>query len=343
MRRTVAGSTTSSELKRIEAELRLEAGEATLAADDLNVASLCRVWCEGSSKRWTDKTSYDNSRLIEKHIGPSNLGQMQVSRVRTMHVQKFQDELLTRLSPSRVRSVRAVLSGAFKWAAASGIIGQNPTASTLPLPTRQSSVRATDPADWARAIKTAASGRAGLSTLVQFLGVTGCRLSEALAVSWSDIADSEVVISKAISSTPGVGLVVKQTKTGRARRAPLGSALAEVLAADRQSQIETCIATEGITFAESGFVWSLDGCGVLPWRPDTASKWVKQTGVAALELRHMAATQMLGNGTPVHTVASILGHSSTKMTLDVYGEAIPANHDAAAEIMERLSQTRPQP
>jgi integrase len=49
---------------------------------------------------------------------------------------------------------------------------------------------------------------------------------------------------------------------------------------------------------------------------------VKSTGLSGVTfhcLRHTAASQLIRLGAPVTTVANILGHASTQMTLDVYG------------------------
>jgi integrase len=42
-------------------------------------------------------------------------------------------------------------------------------------------------------------------------------------------------------------------------------------------------------------------------------------GVSFHNLRHTAASLLIHSGAPVTTVAGILGHASTQMTLDVYG------------------------
>lgn len=52
------------------------------------------------------------------------------------------------------------------------------------------------------------------------------------------------------------------------------------------------------------------------------------------DLRHTAATLMLAGGAAIRAVADRLGHSSAKMTLDVYAHAREPQHDEATAVLE---------
>lgn len=52
------------------------------------------------------------------------------------------------------------------------------------------------------------------------------------------------------------------------------------------------------------------------------------------DLRHTSATLSLSNGDNVKIVAERLGHSSPKMTLDVYARAVPTLQRESAEKMD---------
>ena len=54
------------------------------------------------------------------------------------------------------------------------------------------------------------------------------------------------------------------------------------------------------------------------------------------QLRHHNATQLLAAGVPIHTVSARLGHSKASITLDVYGHAIPADDETAADVMGQV-------
>jgi integrase len=54
------------------------------------------------------------------------------------------------------------------------------------------------------------------------------------------------------------------------------------------------------------------------------------------DLRHFTATQLIGAGVDVRTVAGRLGHSDPSLTLRVYSHVIEERDRAAAAIMGRV-------
>jgi integrase len=48
------------------------------------------------------------------------------------------------------------------------------------------------------------------------------------------------------------------------------------------------------------------------------------------ELRHSAASLMLAEGVKLQVVSEVLGHSSIRMTADVYGHILAPDREAAA-------------
>ena len=54
-------------------------------------------------------------------------------------------------------------------------------------------------------------------------------------------------------------------------------------------------------------------------------------------MRHSAASIMLGAGVPIPVIANILGHSSVRVTADLYAHIDPAlRRDAAQRMHEAL-------
>jgi integrase len=51
------------------------------------------------------------------------------------------------------------------------------------------------------------------------------------------------------------------------------------------------------------------------------------------ELRHSAASLMLAEGVKLQVVSEVLGHSSIRMTADVYGHILAPDRQAAAQAM----------
>jgi integrase len=60
-------------------------------------------------------------------------------------------------------------------------------------------------------------------------------------------------------------------------------------------------------------------------------------------LRHTLATWLLQNGEPMTYVKDQLGHSSIKITVDVYGHLVPGSNKLALDRLEDLQTRRNQP
>ena len=228
-----------------------------------------------------------------------------------------------------------MLTGSFGWAARMGWVATNPANDCTPIGENRSAVRAAEPADVKEALRRADEVRPGLAALIRFLATTGCRRGEALATRWNSIDGNTVTISESVAAVPGTGLQVKDTKTHRSRRLVIDDGLLATLEIQRQHQVET-LEEAGSPFREDAFIWSQHNDGQTPWRPDTAGKWIRETGLTSLQLRHMVATQTLSQGVPLHTVSARLGHSRSSTTLDVYAEAIPAHDQDAADLLGGL-------
>jgi integrase len=151
-----------------------------------------------------------------------------------------------------------------------------------------------------------------------------------------------------VSATKGDGVVIKSTKTGRVRLVSLTGGAIEALAqqllrarnvartADREVDVDHLIFTN-------------DPQGCRPWRPELVSRrWERLRrklgldGVRLHDLRHFVATELLGAGIDVRTVANRLGHARTSTTLDIYWAWVPArDRDAARHLQSILEPAEP--
>jgi len=90
--------------------------------------------------------------------------------------------------------------------------------------------------------------------------------------------------------------------------------------------------------------WAFADINGEPLRKDNFVRTVfhpllKKAGIGRIrfhDLRHTSATLSLSNGDNVKIVAERLGHSSPKMTLDVYAHSVPTLQRESAERMETL-------
>ncbi len=164
-----------------------------------------------------------------------------------------------------------------------------------------------------------------------------------VALRWRNVAFEEGVLSIERGMVFGPdGLVEKDTKTHAVRRVALDAGTLAALDAHRElmdARAETC----GVSLVEDAFVFSNSPDGSAPWFPDSVSCSFKRLcvpeglhDVRLRDLRHFVATQLLGAGVDVRTVAGRLGHRNAATTLNVYAHFLEQTDRAAADIIGQV-------
>jgi integrase len=104
----------------------------------------------------------------------------------------------------------------------------------------------------------------------------------------------------------------------------------------------------GTTIEESSFVFSPELDGAKPFRPDNVTGFFMRTRdslglkhIRLHDLRHFTATQLIGAGVDVRTVAGRLGHTDPSLTLRTYTHVIEERDRAAAAILGRVLGASP--
>jgi integrase len=151
---------------------------------------------------------------------------------------------------------------------------------------------------------------------------TGMRRSEILALKWTDIdmQNEAIKVSSSLRAQNG-GFIHAPTKNKQSRTIPLSPGLKGLLLLiiDKQNEDKKVL---GKCYDDRGYIIARqDG---RPLRPDyVTTTFIKERGekyknVRFHDLRHTAATLMLMNNTDLKNVSAILGHSSIKITGDIY-------------------------
>jgi integrase len=134
---------------------------------------------------------------------------------------------------------------------------------------------------------------------VEFLALTGFRPEEAIALEWSDIKNSRIIVSRAYSQG-----ILKSTKTYEARTFPINSQLGDLLQSLPRTQNLIFPAPEGSYINQHNF-------GERYWKP-IVKKLVATSKVEEYlptnNLRHSWITRMLRSGLDIATVAKLAGN-----------------------------------
>jgi len=290
------------------------------------------------------KTRERYAGIVDDTLVPV-FGELLAARLRPAAVQEWQAAQLKSgrrdgdgYAPATVRQQRAVLSGAYEWALAMGIVRTNPVRRVKAPKGRTVKQPAPSLAEAVAAVE-ACRGRA--AHLVALLCLTcDVRRGEALALTWEhvDLEHGVALVCASLSQTKAEGVFVKDTKAGRERRIPIpASTIAELFAHRERQDAERAVAGPG--YSDAGYVCA-KGDGQ-PLRPDTVShsfcEITARRGLAVSlhDLRRAYATyfatrQLLDP----ESLRDLLGHVDVRTTFDYYVEAVPELQRAAVNAFD---------
>ncbi len=172
---------------------------------------------------------------------------------------------------------------------------------------------------------------------------TGLRRAEALGLRWSDVDldAGRLSVSQTLAYV-GTKATFSEPKTESSRRlVELAPGTVTVLRAHRSRQAEERLAI-GSGYATLDLVFAqVDGRALNPATVsrafDAAVKSAELPKITLHGLRHTFATLALLDGIPSKIVAEVLGHSSTRVTEDLYQHVTPGmKADATARVAALL-------
>jgi integrase len=318
--------------KRATALRAAEAGLPTVESR-MTLSAYLRVWTTTHLPNSGRKQStIDQYKLRCRTYIEPNIGDVRLAALTPLVIETFLGRLAeTGLRSTSRRAVFNTLSAVLATAQRDGLIRRNPC-TQIKRP-RVDTAEATHLAP-SQVQSVIAAVEPDLRPLLVVLSRTGLRISEALALQWSDI-DLGREEMRVVKSQDSKTATHDSTKTrGSLRTLPL---VASALAALREQRKLTARAR-----LSAGDAWH-DNDLVFPssiGTPLTYSNVLKRYQAKAKPLgitggfhtlRHSAATLLFHEGVPVTVVSRVLGHSRASITLDIYGHAVPGDTKAALE------------
>jgi len=298
-------------------------------------------WFDTMGSRVTAQTLRSYRYLAANHIRPV-IGNRKMSSIHAWDIQQVYAEVEKKdLSACTVRHVYNVLTGAFSQAVKWRMLKSNPVKlAELPKETRKE-MRPLWPEEAARFLKAAESN--GFYALFALALTSGMRPSEYLGLKWEDV-DIErgvVTVKRTMQSKIGGGWEFGDTKTPKSKRSiPLPQSTIKALSDHRRKQLEERMRRGGL-YRNHDLVFA-NGDG----DPSTLDRVRRQfqavlkaadlpSTIRVYDLRHTCATLLLAAGENPKVISERLGHSSVKMTLDVYSHVLPTMQQGAAEKLEK--------
>ena len=347
---------------RAEVLAKIREIQATLASgqhipnEKLTLGTFLDRWLTDSLPGTVADGTLDNYvDTVRLHIKPT-LGYAPMSRISVRDV----DRLLAAkresgYSANTVRLIRTILRRALASAEREGLLNRNVAALSSPPRLKRTPGRSLTTQQLRQLLNEVAGHR--LEALFVLMLAFGLRRGEALGLRWHDLNTARATLGvthgvrrlkNRNQGQPKTVLILSELKTARSRRTLyLTPPLTEALARHRQRQ-DAERALVGQDWPDTGLIFTTAFGTMLD--PDNLShQFARICGRAGLghwhahELRHSAASLMLAQGTPLHVVSEILGHSSIAVTKDVYGHLDEGEKRAAAEAMTAILFPPPAP
>ncbi len=293
----------------------------------------------GPTLRKSSRSSYRN--MIDKHILPA-LGHIPLQKLSPQHVQAlYAGKLKEGLSPKSVKLIHAILHNALKNAVRWHLVAYNVCDNvSLPKQVRYESQTLTK--EQAQKLLEAARGHR-LEALLTVALATGMRRGELLALRWSDIdfEHGHLRVRRTMNYLAGHGFIEGEPKTQKSRR----SILLPQFVIEALEQHKT---HQGETRQKAGARWhdhDLVFCNMVGGFQDTRylgklfTQLLKDAGLPHMrfhDLRHSAATILLGINIHPKVVQELLGHSNISTTMDTYSHFLPSMQKDAMDGLDDL-------
>lgn len=345
-RKALYGATRAEVVTKLREARRLYERNRALPDDRITVAKYLDNWLLGVQPTLRERTWIRYRQFIRRHATPA-LGHMKLAKLEPEHLQRLYNSMLQQgLSPTTVRQLHAIIHSALRQAERWGLIARNVAALVDP-PRRNRPEMKVLNTDEARRFLQAArdTNREALFVLAV---TTGMRQGELLGLRWRnvDLDTGRLSVVASLQRANGKAALL-EPKTPRSRRqVGLATIAVSALQKHRQRQSRDRLAA-GELWVDRDLVFPNQLGGPLDAHNMVQRDFyslLRRAGLPRIrfhDLRHTAATLMLGQGIHPKVVAEMLGHSTVAVTLDVYSHVTMTLQADAASQLDALLRRKP--
>lgn len=338
------------------------AGGKYIEPSKLTLEQYLNKWLEGYAKHSVRSSTYDSyCWVVNKHLIP-RIGHFKLEELKPLYLQEFFNSLFkTKLSATSIRYVYNILKEALTQAVKWQIIVYNPCLA-VEAPRKIKYQAQVFTAEQLATLITAAQDTNVYLPIL--LAVTcGLRRGEICGLRWQDTdLEQGMLHVKNSLDWENSQLTIRPVKTASSQRSvKLPQIALETLKAVKIEQAKQRLAA-GRLYHKLDFVWAWDDGR--PHDPDylyhhyhkllvrynksiTDDPDIEEKDKAEMllpvirfhDLRHSHATYLLASGVPIKIISERLGHSSTRVTQDIYSHVLPQMQEMAAAKIDNLLQT----
>jgi integrase len=328
-RKFLYGQTRAEVANKLAVALKARQEGQVFADERTSVEQFLRAWLTTVQPSLRPRTWTRYEQLIRRHATP-HVGRLRLVKLDARHLEElYADRVRCGLSPTTVLQLHRILHHALRDATRWNLVGRNAAELVTP-PRRARHDFATLTPEQARRFLVAVKGDR-LEALYVLALTTGMRQGELFGLRWADV-----------DLDAGALHLVTQLKTSASRRQVLlVDVAAKALMAHRARQDDER--------RRLGGAWD-DRNLVFPnsvGQPLHTSNFLRRNFYPLLEraglprirfhdLRHSAATLLLGLGIHPKVVSELLGHSQVGITLDLYSHVTATMQQEAVRAFQGL-------
>ncbi len=327
-------ASTEKEAYRLLEEAKFQQRQGTLATGpQQTVKQFLEYWLEDVEKPAVRLRTYVNNRVVVyKHLIPG-IGHFKLRKLTAHQLQLFYAKKLREgTSASRIVRLNAVLHKALDHAKRISLVGMN-VADRLDLPKPERHEAHFLTPEQARSLLREATKK-DLDALIALALITGMRKGEILALRWSDINLNKgtLQVVRTVSYYGHYHFMEGKPKTKSSERSiGLPRVVVTMLVRhheaqqERRSQVGEKWVDNNLVFCnrKGGFIMD----GTLTYQLNRLLEVAGLPRIRFHDLRHSAATILLGMKVPAHVVQKLLGHNDITTTLGTYGHVLSSMQD----------------
>lgn len=338
-RTSIYADTRQEAARRLAEALRDRDKGIPIVGEKQTVGQYLTSWLEMVKPTIRPRTWKRYQELLTLHVIPT-LGKISLAKLTPQHVLAlYRAKLDAGLSSSTVHHIGTVLHGALAQAERLDLVARN-VCSLVDTPRMADrELHVLTPGQVHLLLAAVADDR--LEALYVLAVTTGMREGELLALRWRDVDLERKTLSvrATLYHTKEDGYILSSPKTKRSQRQIALSALA--LAALRRHRLRQDLERlASPEWADLDFVFPntvgkpMDAMNLLHHQFHPLLKRAGLPRIRFHDLRHTAATLLLGRGVNPKIVSEMLGHASIAITLDTYSHVLPTMQQSAAAEMD---------
>lgn len=350
-------TTDRRELSRKVTEWKRELQEGRLNFEkDMSIEELADVWLSFRKGTISESTWKGYESDLRAHILP-RFGKRRIKSLSPVEIQYWLNSLAKESLPRTVNRIRGTFRNMITFAVEMGLIHLNVMKGVKSIKNNADPIRIPSREEVQKLLAIAKAGsyynfsnndfgyylEREVFLIVMLAVRTGMRVSEILALQWRYFDDYEKTILVSHSLDRSGRLT--PPKTAKSRRVILlDDDTARLLMGWKQEQEQYIKKYEGIVANQHGMVFTTQVGSPMRYDNFRFRYWDSLTEMAGLphlhfhSLRHFTATTLLAAGIPSKAVSELLGHSTTRTTIEVYQSVVPETRQQIIGIIEELTK-----